>query len=281
MDKDRYKEGKDAGVDCICLTLNAGMHLEETLDTFFREVPVRWLYVIDGKSKDDTVSILMRYPRVSITVYEGMTTGKAFELLVKKVKTPWLIWIDVGKIPASDWYDTMVQYMGSGSFLGSLRYNDDGELDPIIKDSFKRPLGGPWLIRTDALRHYHVDDDYAQRNIDIIIKKTVEEAGGNYKLVTTTQHTCYLPHPMKDKDELKKRHDQNAKGIVKYITPEYAKEHASYLLDDHWMLMMHRIPKKWINDTNPDWIPVLRGWERRRLLIAEIKHMLGRMKHVF
>jgi hypothetical protein len=214
------------------------------------------------------------YPRQDNWIKPGMTTGKAWELLKDKVQTPWLVWIDVGKIPTDGWYDTMLQFKGHGDLLGSLRYNDIGGLDPTISDPSKRLLGGPWLIRTESLKNYHVDDDYAQRNIDIIIRKQLEDGGGEYHLVTSTYHTCYLPTPVKDKEILKQRHIQNAKGIVKYITPEYAKEHASYLLDDHWMLMMNDLPRKWILETNPTWIPILKKWRAKRLLIAKASRLL-------
>jgi hypothetical protein len=113
-----------------------------------------------------------------------------------------------------------------------------------------------------------------QRNLDIVIRKQLEEAGGNYHLVTTTSHVCYLPVPVIDKEELRKRHIMNAQGIVKYITPSYAKEHASYLLNDHWMLMMNMLDWDWIKKTNPVWLPVLKEWRIRRLLIAKAVRIL-------
>lgn len=276
--KDRYLNIDAApgmGIDCIMLTLNAGKHLEETLDIFYKETPIRWLYVIDGHSKDDTIKILMRYPRITIKVEKGMTTGKAFELLKRRVQTPWFIWIDVGKIPTKGWYDEMMQHTDKGDLLGSSRYRwPGGILDPTVRDPSKRPLGGPWLIRTKILDHYHVDDDYAQRNIDIIIKKVVEEAGGRYHLVTSTSHICYMPTEKISKTEGQRRHIQNAKGIVKYITPEYARKHAKYLLGDHWMLMMNNLPRKWIQETNPAWIPILKNWRAKHLVIAKTTRII-------
>lgn len=276
MEYDRFSSDSP-GVDCIMLTLNAERHLVETLDAFYREVPISRLLVIDGGSKDNTIRLLMRYPRVNLQIRKGMTTGKAWELLKDMVSTPWFIWIDVGKIPASGWYDRMTLEKGKGDLLGSLRYNlKDGlmTLDPIIQNPFNRLLGGPWLIRTSSIGCYHVDDDYAQRNIDIIIRRQLEEHGGRYHLVTSTSHICHLPDPVTDEEELQRRHTQNAMGIVKYITPEYAKNHANYLLNDHWMLMMHQLPQDFIQKTNPAWLPVLKQWRIRRLLIAKTTRLL-------
>ena len=277
LSHDRFKEEARLGIDCIMLTLNAEPHLQETLDAWYKDAPIRRLLVIDGGSKDDTVRILGGYPRVDIWVYPGMTTGKAWEILKRKVQTPWFIWIDVGKIPRDGWYDEMTQHMDEGDLLGSLRMNyKAGELveDPIIRDPVKRLLGGPWLIRTMSLACYHVDDDYVQRNLDIVIRKQLEDAGGRYHLVTSASHLCYLPIPVTDEVELKRRHLMNAKGIVKYITPEYARTNASYLLDDHWMLMMNTLSRKWIMETNPDWLPVIQSWRRHRLLIAKAERFL-------
>jgi hypothetical protein len=276
---DRFKEEPGAGIDCVCLTLNADVHLRETLDAWYKVAPVRRLLVIDGGSKDDTMKILGSYPRVNVWVYPGMTTGKAWELLKDKVQTPFFIWVDVGKIPRDGWYDEMMHQMelDKGDILGSLRFNyKDGRLeeDPIIRNPQERLLGGPWLVWKEGVRSYHVDDDFVQRCLDIVIRKQLEDAGGNYHLVTTTSHVCYLPVPVIDKEELRKRHIMNAQGIVKYITPSYAKEHASYLLDDHWMLMMNNLPRKWIADTNELWIPILKRWRAKRLLIAKLERFI-------
>lgn len=276
--KDRYLNTDPVlQVDSIMLTLNAEKHLEETLDAWYCVAPIHWLYVIDGDSNDNTIEILRHYPRMTIKIKNGMTTGKAFELLKNMVKTDWFLCVDVGKIPDVGWYDEMAQHTSEGEFLASTRtcYKDEKIwIDPTIQDSSKRPLGGPWFIQTNYLENYHVDDDYAQRNIDIIIKKAVEEAGGSYHLVASTSHTCYSPTEITNKDELQRRHEQNAKGIVKYITPEYAKTNATYLLNDHWMLMMNNLSRDWIRKTNPSWIPVLKKWCRRRVIIAKAERFV-------
>lgn len=276
---DRYLNNKKDGIDCILLTKDGGHILEQTLDSFYQEVPIRRLLCIDGDSKDNTLEILYNYPRVELTIYPTMTTGKAWEVLKNQVTSPYFVWIDNGKIPKQGWYDEMCKHKDKGDILGSLRYNDkDGVLteDPIIRNPSLRLLGGPWMVRTSSVKQYHVEDDFAQRNIDIIIRRQLEEHGGKYHLVTSTSHVCYLPVPVTDKKILKQRHDQNARGIIKYITPEYALSHASYLFDDHWMLMYSSLPRDWIIENNKAWMPIITHWKARRYLYARSIRLLYR-----
>jgi hypothetical protein len=259
------------------LTLNAEPHLEETLLRWYEIAPIRRLLVSDGGSKDKTLEILNGFPRVELFP-ATFTTGKAFENLKNMVGTPWFIWIDVGKLPDHDWFDEMMRHKDRGEFLNSKRYNYDGRRglyeDKTIRNPCLRPLGGSWLLNTKLMEYYHVDDDYAQRNFDIIIKMVVEEHGGRYFLVDSTSSICYLPIPITDKKILEQRHVQNAKGIIKYISPDYAKEHASYLLNDHWMYMMNNIPREWVELVNPIWAIWIEEWRRRKTLYRYCRRLL-------
>lgn len=269
------------GVDCCLLTLNAEPHLCETLDAFYYEVPIRRLLVIDGGSTDGTVELLMGYPRADIQIRKGMTTGKAFELLLGMVQTPWCVFIDVGKIPMMNWYEDMMLHGNDGDVLGSLRYNvvDDGlhavdgglQLDPIIADPSKRWLGGPWLIRTASLRHYHVDDDYVQRCTDLVLRHQLEERGGRYYLVRSAKHLCYLPTPP-DKQELMRRLDMNARGIVKYTTPLSVR----YYLTTGVMLSLCKLDRDWVKQINPVWSSYIEHWRYRWHLPARTAQIVYR-----
>ena len=91
-------------VDALMLTLDAEKYLEKTLDAAYREAPISRFFVIDGGSQDRTLEILKQYPRMEIHVRPDIrTTGKGLELLLEMATTPWVLFVDCGKVPAEGW----------------------------------------------------------------------------------------------------------------------------------------------------------------------------------
>jgi glycosyltransferase involved in cell wall biosynthesis len=292
---DRLKEEQKAEpVDGIMMTLDAEKYLEKTLDAMYAEVPIQQLFVIDGGSKDKTLDILRNYPRVNLEVLPNVTLGKCWEILINRVSTPWFVFIDCGKIPAKGWYDEMVKYKDKYDYYGSKRivhYEFERE-DPTTTDMEKRPLGGPWIIRKKSVEHYHVDDDYAWRIIDIILRDVVEKNGYTYGAVSTTSHICYVTEGERyvsdekkkgsalifKKPELKVYNKKNmdermeitVKAIVKYVDPEIS----SYFCTDHTFIMISKLDQKWIESTNKKWLDALHHWKRRKYIKAKIPRML-------
>lgn len=292
---DRFKEKPNSeSVDAIMTTLDGEKYLEKTLDAMFEEVPIKQLFVIDGGSKDKTIDILKKYPRVSIEVFPELTLGKCWEMLINHISTPWFVFIDCAKIPTKGWYDEMIKYKDKYDYFGSKRivhYEFERE-DPTTTDLKKRPLGGPWIIRKEAVKNYHVDNDYAWRIIDVILRDVVEKNGYTYGAVSTTYHTCYMTEGERytsdekkkgtalifktpylkvyDKKNMDTRLEITAKAIVKYIDPEIS----SYFCTDHTFLMVSRLDQKWIESTNPKWLEALHHWKRTKYIKAKIPRML-------
>lgn len=288
---DRLKEGPKAEpVDGIMMTLDAEKYLEKTLDAMYREVPIKTLYVIDGGSKDGTIEILKKYPRVDIEINQEATMGKGLELLFNKVTTNWFVFIDNAKVPAVGWYDEMAKHQNKYDFYGSKRiihYEFERE-DPTTTDINKRPLGGPWIIKHQAIEEYHVDNDYAWRIIDVILRKAVEQAGYRYGAVPSTYHTAYLTDQERyasdetkrgtalefkipemrvyDKKNMQNRLEITAKAIVKYLDPETC----AYFCNDHCYLMLCDLDRQWIKETNVKWLVALDKWKKKRYLKAKI-----------
>lgn len=292
---DRFeKEPNLEPVDAVMMTLDAETYLEKTLDAMYREVPIKQLFVIDGGSKDKTISLLEKYPRVHIEIIPDITIGKGWEILFNKVSTPWLVLIDCAKIPTEGWYDEMIKHKKTYDFFGSKRivhYEFERD-DPTTTNLKKRPLGGPWIIRKEAIKNYHVDDDYAWRIIDLIIRNVVEKYGYTYGAIPTTHHTCYITEGEKyasdekrrgtalvfkepelkiyDKKNMENRLEITAKAIVKYLDPDLS----SYFCTDHTFLMISKLDAKWIESTNKKWLEALHQWKRRRYIKAKVPRML-------
>jgi glycosyltransferase involved in cell wall biosynthesis len=294
---DRFQEHpSEAAVDAVLPTLDAEKYLERTLDAMYREVPIKHLYVLDGGSNDRTLEILKQYPRVDLEVIPDLTQGKGLELLINKVTTPWFVFVDCAKVPAIGWYDEMTKHADQYDFMGSKRivhYEFERE-DPTTTDVNKRPLGGPWLIRTEAAKAYKVDDDYVWRVTDIVLRKAIEKSSYVYGCVPTTSHICYITegerYPSDEKrrgsglvfkepefvianeQNMKHRMEITAKAVVKYLTPNEAR----YFLNDHWFLMINDLDREWIRMTNPTWLPFLDQWKRHRLFQAKLKRIIYR-----
>lgn len=281
----RIEEPELEPVDAIMLTLDAEKYLEKTLDATYREVPINKFFVLDGGSKDGTIEILKRYPRMEIHVRPDIrTTGKGFELLLSMATTAWVVFVDCGKVPAEGWYDEMIKYKNKYDFFGSKRiihYEFEVE-DPTTTDMKKRPLGGPWVIRLESLKEYHADDDYAWRMVDRLIRQVVEKSGYKYGGVTTTHHTCYISDEEKyGSDEEKrgmrlvftvpeieilnqknweKRLENERKGIIKYLDPDFCPD----LHTDRVYMNLIKLDMEWIKKTNMNWYNILMEFKKKR-----------------
>ena len=291
INNDRYETDKKVDpIDCVMMTLDCEHYLEKTLDAVYREAPVKTLYIIDGGSKDRTIDILHKYPRVDIEINPEATMGKGLELLFKKVTTKWFMFVDNAKVPAVGWYDEMEKHQNQYDFYGSKRivhYEFERE-DPTTTDLSKRPLGGPWMIKHESVQGYHVDNDYAWRIIDVIIRKAVEDAGYVYGAVPTTHHTLYLTENERyqsdktkkgsalefkvpelkiySKENMNKRLEVTAKAIVKYLDPESC----AYFCNDHYYLMLCDLDPAWIKETSHKWFNALNEWKKKRYWKARV-----------
>ena len=291
----RIKEPKLEPIDAIMLTLDAEKYLEMTLDATYREAPINKFIVVDGGSTDRTLEILRKYPRIEIHVKPDIkTTGKGIEFLLDKVTTPWVLLVDCAKVPANGWYDEMAKYKNKYDFYGSRRINhyEFEREDETTTNLKKRPLGGPWILRKEATKSYRVDDDYAWRIVDVIIRNIVEKNGYIYGTVPTTYHTCYITEGEKYASDEKKRGtalvfkkpelrvynkknmdnrlEITAKAIVKYLDPEIS----SYFCTDHTFLMISKLDPKWIESINKKWLDALRIWKRKKNIKAKIPRLI-------
>jgi len=293
--EDRYTIDKSVEpVDCVFPTLDCSKYIHMTLDAVYKEIPVKCLFVLDGGSKDGTLEILKEYPRVDIEIRPELTHAKSMDVLLHKVTTDWCVFVDNAKVLNEGWFDTMMAYRDRGEFLNSTRiiHYEFERIDPITVDLNKRAIGGPWLLKTDVVRNYSIDNKYNARLFDVLLRQAIESKGFRYGVIPEASHTLYLTeeerytsHPYLKGSGLvfkipelkvwnKKGHatrlEQNARGIVQYLEHDMVKD---YFLDDHWYLLVDTLPHDWIKKTNPRFYTELKKWKKKRYIKAKLRQI--------
>jgi len=273
---DRFVKEQE-GIDVLLVTLDAERFLSKSLRSLYAEIPVRRLMVCDGGSKDRTLTILRRFPRLELYVRpEIRTTGKAVEFLISKAETEWIMFTDADLTFPKGWYDEMCKHRSEFDAFDSRRihayefYRED--VQTTVLD--ERPLvTSPQMGRRKALQNFKVDDDYMWRIVDIGVRQAVEKSGFTYgKVITTfhyhhtTEETKYASDPSKvatkivferpreiviQPENFRKRLIDNAKAYVKYIDPSlsYVKRSASI---DRALLPL--LDRQWVSEHGPAWI---------------------------
>jgi glycosyltransferase involved in cell wall biosynthesis len=246
--RDRSKDEPSLDpIDVVMLTLDAENFLDRSLHTVYREIPVRKLLVCDGGSKDDTINILNRFPRLELHVRPDIrTTGKAMEFLFSLVTTKWFVLIDSDIELSSGWYDAMVGNIDDYDVLESgrriLAYHIYRE-DKVKPAPDSRSLDLCHMIRKSAIQEFQCDDDYMWRYTDILLRQVTEKSGHKYKKIESSYHVhneteriAYESDKEKsfqktiwkgpqiiviDKDRARLSMTKNAKAVVKYLDPEF------------------------------------------------------------
>ena len=292
----RIKESNLEPVDVLLGTLDEETYLERCLDSVYREIPVNKLIVIDGGSKDKTIAILKKYPRVEIHIRPDIrTTGKCCEFLFSYATTSWVAIIE-GHIELPEaWYDEVLKYKGRYDFFGCKRivHYEFYRVDPTSLDINQRPMGAPWLARLDCFNNYHVDDDYMWRHTDRLLRQVAEKNGYRFGKVATTYHYHHTTDkPMYESDAEKrgsrlvfeeptleildkanreKTLEISRKAIVKYLDPEFI-----YPRDDDGVLLdLTKLDMEWVKKTNVKWYNVLAEYRRKNYIKVKLARTMG------
>ncbi len=277
------------------LTLDAEHFLERCLFTVYREVPVRKLFVCDGGSKDSTVEILRKYPRVEVHVRPDIrTTGKALEFLISLVESKWFVMVDADIELSSGWYDDMLKQSESYDVLESSRrimayhyYREDkGKLMPN-----SRSLDLCHMVKKSATSDFRCDDDYMWRYTDILLRQSTEKSKHRYGKIDSSYHvhheTQRQPYESDDEksywkvewsepkivitDKSKERNamEKNAKAVIKYLDPEY------HMIsnDKGYDTIIGMLDREWVAENGPAW---LSRHEKASSWFAALKYYLYR-----
>lgn len=292
LDKNNYEE-----VDVIIPIINTNELFERNLFSFYKEIPIKNLLIGNGGCTDESLTVLEKFPRVKIFDHSKMySQGGSIIDLIKNASTENFIylhadaflpegWFDKmkSKLEFYDWFEcpqkltTMIEFWNvksersySGAQMGNRLFFD--KIIPIIQD------------------------DFLQRNEDIVLAELVESNGGKYGKNEDTFHyhqvmnrrgesepkfSKVIIEKFNDLDWEKRIYTMQYKGIVKYLNPN-----KKYLIDEVNNSLIHlnennalniNEAKLWISQTNPLWIPFIK-FKRSLLqrLIIKVKIYLSK-----
>jgi glycosyltransferase involved in cell wall biosynthesis len=280
----RTREPNLEPIDVVMLTLDAEIYLERCLDSAYREVPVDKMIVVDSGSKDKTLEILNKYPRMEIHVRPDIrTTGKCLEFAFTRVTNRWILWIDADNELPLGWYDEMLKYTDEYDFFGCKRIDhyEFCRVNPRTVDINYRPLGGPFLARSECFRDYHVDDDYMWGVTDFLLRQVAEKNGYRFGKISSTYHYHHTTDNMRFESDPEKRgrrmvfqdpeweivnkanwakaQDNFRKAIVKYLEPQFVFPSEGEAVLQH----LSKLDMQWVKETNREWYELISKYKRK------------------
>lgn len=263
-------------IDVLMPTLDEEVFLERCLNSIYKEIPVRKLIVCDGGSNDKTIEILKKFPRVELHIKpELKTTAKILEFLFSTVETKWFALMDAHLDLEDGWYDKMIQHQEESDILENSKrimgYHFH-VLDEIKLKNDSRFYSCCHLIKKEAIRKYHCDDDYMWRNTDIFFRQIIEKSGYKWKKIDDVYHihneTERFPYSSDDdknyrkyvfgglkvevidEDKSKKWDIRTAKSFIKYLDPDLPALRSNSVD----VFIVKNLEREWIVRYGPQWL---------------------------
>jgi len=275
--QDRFLKEKELGVDVIIPVLNTNVLWKTNLYSFYREIPINNLLIGDGGCTDDTLEILNEFPRVKIINQLGYKSqGYSIKELMLNVETEYFIYLHADVYLPSGWFDSMYNYREKYDWFECFRkMTIQFEYPNYVAHSQERAYSGSQFGRSDRMKKIIndvIDDDYLQRNEDIIFMELIRENGGTYGKIPDTFHYHQVtnkkgelePHfesvnIVRKTDPVweKKIFIMQYKGIIKYLQPK------QYLINNVFLSILKlknqqefdwKEFKSWVKKTNPVWM---------------------------
>jgi len=179
---------------------------EECLLSLKRNVPVSTLIVVDAYSNDNTIESIEKHFKSLIVIKSRALRGKAREIGIKHVKTPYFMFIDDDVILCEKWFEKAFRYFQDDERVGAV-WGADLPGNPHIRSialtmsKFRRKTladiairnfkirGGTHdiLIKTDIVKDIQIPNDLHIYE-DAYIKEYIERKG--YKVIATNNPYC-------------------------------------------------------------------------------------------
>ena len=274
---DRYLLEKEKSVDVIIPVINTNFLFKTNLYSFYREIPINNLIIGDGGSNDDTIDIVKKFPRVKIINQSGyVSQGFAIKELILSVKSKYFIYLHADVFLPPKWFDKMYEFKEDFEWYECFRRMTVlFEYPEIHAYNAERAYSGSQFGKTEFMKKIvkeTIDDDYLQRNEDIILMELTKSNGGRYGKIRETFHYHQTANkkgnqePNLDKLFLTKKSDpewekkifnMQYKGIIKYLNPK------DYLIDNVFLSILKLTNmnefdwiefKLWVRKNNPVWL---------------------------
>lgn len=281
------------GIDVIIPIQNTNPFFERNLVSIFRELPVSRLIVGDGGCTDESLSILSKFPRVTVLDHKGLSTlGGSLRDLIAAVQTEKFAYLHSDVFLPRGFFEELLKNDLSNSWLESNRNSlviHENTNDLYFRE--ERPYSGAQFGDSILLKKAvaQVEDDFLYRNEDLVIRELVIEAGGSYRKVFNLKHLHQsVTKNIENEPALEvtisrapdpkweaKTNVMQYKGLIKYTNPINGKE-ISYLVDhvNSALRTLNNIGAldwnevtEWVRMTNPSWLPFLKQPKRASLFL--------------
>lgn len=277
---DRKSISNDESVDVIIPLINTNPLFEKNLYSFYREIPIDRLIIGDAGCTDDSIEIVKKFPRVKVidqTKYRSQ--GYCIAELISLVTTEWFVYLHSDVFLPDNWYNNMKKFRKNYDwFECDRRMVALLEFDAPNLRSTERALSGSQMGRKKAFENIisKIDDDYLQRNEDIIFHELIINEGFKYGRVFDTFHYHQIMNkngerePKIEKISIQRAHGREweikiytmqAKGIIKYLTPKpYLVKNVNNAITRLVALNVLDISefRNWVNKTNKIWLKYIK-----------------------
>jgi len=211
--------------DVICPVYFIPPDFYENVKNWFKELPIRQLYIGLGRGNIDHKKILMDLNHPQITIIDQTrikTLGGCLKDLMERVKTKWFIYLHSDVEITGNAFNVIKPLMkGNVGIIESERIhiNEKGDVFYSNYINFKRAFSGFQVIRKEAIQSLLdiLEDDYLYRNEDMIFQYHCIKNGFKYiKTYGMHLHKIITNRWSMDKE---KAYDMQWKGFVKYTYP--------------------------------------------------------------
>lgn len=248
--EDRLEQYEGEGIDVIIPVINTNELWERNLYTFYREIPINRLLIGDGGCTDDTIEIVEHFPRVEvIDQSEYETQGYCIKELIEHVETEIFVYLHADVFLPEGWFDEMYQYKDELDWYECYRRHTVlADYPNEQQNEATRAYSGSQMGRKETFDKFidDIDDDFLQRNEDIVFAELIEERG-EYDRIDDTFHYHQVMERQNPESSFGKDEPQiTSVSIEKESAPEWEQKVAEM----QWKgIIRYTSPKPYLTNT--------------------------------